>query len=217
MHTTHKWAHSFDLWGVLVKKAPAGKEVLRMYKEIAPHDPATLEQNVRNYQGVLDGAQWAVGPLKRQYVQAVEDSVWPAVADGRAAIDASRVLYEDAVDAMAALQGRNEGVCVFTTAKSDWIVTALQRKNPQLAQRLLGVFDGDKSEATSFQGLAQKLDGYRLGMHVEDEVGPLNCARESGMYHGPLLYVARRPDARSYDGIVTVPNLEGIARIGGYR
>ncbi|MBT4824069.1 hypothetical protein HN695_03175 [Candidatus Woesearchaeota archaeon] len=173
-----KPVHGFDLWGTLVNQLVLGPRVIEAYQALM-HDRATTEdlkakvtENIKNYQGVLDGKDWATGQEKGKFVGNVEDPLWHAYSGGKAEVNFQGALYDDALGAMDNIAVAGQGLCIITTGKSFWIKKALNDMAPEIGIVMGEVYFGSKSKPAPYDIAIEDISkkGGQLVSHTEDQL-----------------------------------------------
>ncbi len=190
-----KSVHSFDLWGTLVKQPVLGPRVLEAYQELMEgvEDSEVINQNIANYQGILDGDAEAM-KHKKLFVDTVEDPLWPAYLRGDISVNFEGALYEDALTVMDDIAQEGEGLIVLTTGESPWVKQALRIQSPLVGETLQKVYSGDKSKAETYETTENSLQENKATMvsHTEDQMKGLIGILESPMRSQVnLIYVER--------------------------
>ena len=170
--------HGFDLWGTLVDQFVFGPRVIEAYQTLMDGRVTTDElkvkvaQHIKNYQGVLDGEDWATGERKKEFVDNVEEPLWQAYSRGKAEVDFSGALYDDTLGAMDNIVTAGQGLCIITTGDSFWIKKALMDMAPDIGKVMGEVYFGNKTQAETFEAAAQDLmtKGGQLVTHTEDQL-----------------------------------------------
>ena len=179
--------HGFDLWGTLVDQVVFGPRVIEAYQALmdrragniegvvsmgTDEEKARIAQNIENYQGVLDGKDWATGARKKEFVDNVEEILWQSYARGEAEVDFTGALYDDTLGAMDNIASAGQGLCIITTGNSFWIKKALSDDAPDIAKVMGEVYFGNKTLAKTFEAAAQDLEhkGGQLVTHTEDQL-----------------------------------------------
>ncbi len=186
--------HGFDLWGTLVDQIVFGPRVIEAYHALASanvesrtgksvgtvagtsagtdEEMAQIATNIQNYQGVLDGKDWATGARKKEFVDAVEEPLWQAYARGEASVNFEGALYTDALSVMSDIVASKEGLCIITTGNSFWIKKALKDASPAVGEAMGEVYFGNKSTPAPFDTAMEDLvrQGRQLVSHTEDQI-----------------------------------------------
>lgn len=173
-----KPVHGFDLWGTLVDQVVFGPRVIEAYSALASAGAGTDEEkaqiaaNIENYQGVLDGKDWATGARKKEFVDGVEEPLWQAYARGEASVNFQGALYADALEVMKDIVFSGEGVCIITTGDSFWIKKALKDASLIVGETMGEVYFGNKSKPEPFEAAALDIlaKGGQLVSHTEDQL-----------------------------------------------
>lgn len=208
--------HGFDLWGTLVKQSALGPRVTEAYQALMRQQKVSDEvaaQHVENYNALLRGEAWATGERKKGIVDAVEEPLWKAYANGEASVDFKGTFYDDAIKSVVDILSAGEGFCIITTGNSFWVTQALKDVEPvfgdaSLQDRIGAVYFGSKATSIPFETAADDIASKKgsLVSHTEDQLAGFKGLLESKL-RGTVatVYVERAalatPDAVKAAGV----------------
>jgi hypothetical protein len=194
--------HTFDLWDTIVVMKTMGPRVVEAYKELAKDkDPKIVAEVVKNYQAVLEKAEW-VGSNKAKYVKDLEEPVWSAYSARALDINTSGVVFDDALKSIDSILTAGEKVHILTTGDSQWILRTLAEIDKSIVKGMK-VYFGDKTLEDTFRHTDSyiKTDGGIWISHTEDELKgfkglTLDCVNK--------VYIDRKPGKENTTGLVDI-------------
>ena len=193
--------HSLDLWGPIVDAGKLGAIKIDAYREVRAGQGVSDQdaaKAIADYQGLLDGKDWATGKRKRSIIKGVEK----VLEDASVSIGYGQALQEDGVHVIREALDNGHGVIVFTSKAAE----ALRKGLPgDLGTRLGTIYDGGKTDPMEFRRVyeTEQAMGRHVVSHTADELPELEAAVASGLFQPQGLIYVRRNDSKSRDEVLT--------------